>query len=435
MANLRLLRFSVVDSITIKLVFTESLDSRVGVSNFSIISSTLNVPDGTVIASSIDNEEITLKVLPLTPFAVYKLKLFSTSTTLFRSVNGSVLLEDGATNEPLISGPSNPSNDILNKTLRSFKNTPYDVDNPTLIRSIIEANTSALYRLRNTASQLKTDNYISVIKTDEYRTRSDGPYDRFGNEGVYEVIRVSKYPSDFIGETSIALTEFPRQPVTLQRAIVQNEVLTGSNDVISGTFDGNILTLDHNNVTIITNIIVVYQAGSSVTYDLENYGFQLQDSRYDANASTFVQLQSNQVRFSQRSLDLGFVPPVIGDRVIISYEYKNTGIDIDENTVVVSELKPQIREVCPPIATVFSLENDTIVKANGAIGSVGDIVFLDPKSTPPFSAKHPAFANETVFSAEKLPSAPGYYAVDYENGKVYVFGEDNTQENLSNFVS
>jgi len=430
MANLRLLRHSVVDSTTIKLVFTESLDSRVGVSNFSIVSNTLNVPNGSVISTSIDGDEITLTTLPLTSFAIYKLKMFSTSTIIFKSVNGSVLFEDGTTNEPLITGPSNPSNDMLERTLRFFKNTSYDVDNPTLVRSLIEANTDVLYKLRNTALQLRTDNYLSITEIDEFRTRGDGPYDRLGNEGVYEIIRVSPYPSDFIGETSIELSEFPRQPVTLQRKIVQNEVLTGSNSTTRGTFVEDILNLNNDNVTKVTRILVVYQTGSSVLYDIENYGFQIMDSRYDENASTFVQLASNQVRFSQKALDSGFVIPVIGDRVIISYEYKNTGIDVDEDTVTVSEIKSQTREVCPPIATVFSLENSNIVKSNGTAGSVGDITFLDPKSTPPFSQTHPAFQNEIVYSAEKLPSAQGFYAVDYENGKVYVFGEDNTQENV-----
>lgn len=430
MANLRLLRYSIVDSTTIKLVFTENLDSRVGTSNFSIISNTLNVPNGSVIKTSITNDEITLTTLPLTSFAIYRLKMFSTSTIIFKSVNGSVLFEDGTTNEPLITGPSNPSNDILKKTLKFFKNTSYDVDNPTLVRSIIEANTNALYKLRNTTLQLKTDNYISVTKTDEYRKRGAGPYDRLGNEGVYEIIRVSPYPSDFIGESSISLTQFPKQPVTLQRKIVQNEILTGGNSTTKGTFVEDILNLNNNNVTKITRIAIIYQIGSSVVYDLENYGFQLADSRYDANASTFVQLNSNQVRFSQRAIDNGFIIPVIGDRIVISYEYKNTGIDIDQNTVIVSEINSQIREVCPPIATIFSLENSNIVKVNGRAGSVGDIIFLDPKATPPFSQKHPAFQTETVYNSSKLPSAQGTYSVDYENGKVYVFGEDNTQENV-----
>lgn len=430
MANLRLIRYSVVDSTTINLVFTENIDSRVGVSNFSVISNTLNVPDGDVTTATIDENEINLTVLPLTPFAVYKLKLFSTSAIIFKSVNGSVLLEDGNTNEPLISGPANPSNDILNKTLKFFKNTVFDVDNPTIVRSIIEANTSALYKLRNTTLQLKTDNYLSVTEVDEFRTRGEGPYDRLGNEGAYEIIRVSQNPSDFLASGSISLDEFPKEPVTLQRKVVTNEILSGSNTSSKGTFVDDTLNLNNNNITIVKKIIVVYQTGSSVNYDLESYGFQLQDARYDKNASTYVQLNSNQVRFSQKAIDDGFVTPVVGDRVIISYEYKNEGVDIDSTTVEVGEIKQQIREVCPPIATIFSLENSIITKSNGAAGTVGSITFLDPKATPPFSETHPAFVTEMAYNSEKLPSAPGYYSVDYSTGKVYVFGEDTTQENV-----
>jgi hypothetical protein len=430
MANLRLIRYSVIDSKTIKLYFNDNLDSRIGISNFSLISKSLNVPNGTISSISIKNDEIELKVLPLTPFAIYKLKLFSTSTIIFKSINGNVLLEDGNTNEPLISGPRNPSNDILEKTLKFFKKNVYDVDNSTVVRSVLEANTQALYKLRNTTLQLKTDNYISVIKNDEFRTRGKGPYDRLGNEGVYEIIRVSKYPSNFIGQRSIELNEFPKEPVTLQREVVNREVLTGNNSNIKGTFTGTILNLNNNNVTKVKSIIIIYQTGSSISYNLESYGFQIKDSRYDDNASTFVQLESNQVKFSQKAIDNGFITPVIGDRVIIAYEYKNTGIDVNATTVEVNEIKTQTREVCPPIATIFSLENDKIVKNNGTAGSVGDVVFLDPKSTPPFSKTHPAFKNEMVYNSQKLPSAPGYYAVDYENGKVYVFGEDTTQENV-----
>ncbi len=430
MGNLRLIRYSVIDVTTLRFVFSDKLDSTISTANVEITSNTLNVPDATVMSVAIEDEELTVTTLPLTPFGVYRVKLFSTATSIFRSINGNVLLEDGNTNEPLITAPINPENDILNTMLRNMKNEPYDIDGNTIVRSILEANANQLYKARNTIGQLKTDNYVSISVEDEFHTRGDGPYDRIDNEGVYEIIRMSPYPSEFEGVRTVNISEFPREPITLQATTVQNENLVGGNSDDKGTFNGMILNLQHNNVSKVTSILIIYSGGSTFSYNLANLGFQLKDSKYDANASTYVQLNSNQVKFSERALDNGLIPPVIGDRIIISYEYKNIGVDADEDTISISEIKLSSREVCPPIATVFSLQYSNIVKSTGNAGGIGDVTFYDPKATPPFSETHAAFKNEIKFSAERMPSSPGSYSIDYVNGKVYVFGSDSTQDNV-----
>src|SRR5690606_5888360 len=71
-------------------------------------------------------------------------------------------------------------------------------------------------------------------------------------------------------------------------------------------------------------------------------------------------------------------------------------------------------------------QNAPVVNANGSISTSNGIEFLDPNSATPFLTIHPAFTKEIPFRFEALPANPGEYSVDYENAKVYVFGEDDT---------
>ena len=429
MGNLRIKRHSVVDTQTLKFYFNADLDSTIGVGNMTIESLSQNVPDGTVVSLSIDQEELTLNILPLTTFGTYNITFFSTDTASFSGINGDLLLEDGKTNVIGIVGPPNPSNDILDSMNRYFLKTPFKIDGGTLIQSTLNASSNELYKARNTINQLRSDNYLSINIENEFHTRGKGPYDRFQNEGVYEVTRMGPTPADYKAKRTTTFSLFPRIPVTLQSVVVLNENVVGGNSTDRGTFNGLTLNMDYDNVIKVTNILIIYSDASTFSYNTANYGYQIKDSRYDEYASTLTTLAVNQIKLSEKALQSGMTAPVVGDRMIVSYEYKNTGIDIDRTTIELYEVMQSVREVCPPISTVFSLNYSNVTKSTGRAAVKGDIRFLDPKATPPFSAVHAAFANEMTFSTQRMPAAPGQYSVDYANGKVYVFGSDNTREN------
>ena len=432
MANLRIISFDVIDSATITFSFTENLDSNINTTNITVISQSTAVPDATVLSVAISDNILTVTTTPLTPFAAYTITLFSTHTNLFRSVNGSVLFEDGKTNAPLITGPINPENNVLNDLRSYYKKTPYDIDNPGLINSYLQTISDSLYKARNSIWQSKTDNYVSITQTDELQTRGAGPYDRLGNEGVYEIIRVGQYPQDALFDGTMTASPFPKEPITLQTKYIINERLIAGNAHTAGTFNGLIGNLRHDNITKITGITIYYASGIPpvYAYNIDGYGYQLKDARYDSKAATFVTLNSNQFKFSEKSIKTGFVAPVVGDILLITYQYKDLGIYVDPDSISVAEIDPQTREVCPPIASVFSLKHANIVNQAGTPVSLGAITFYDPKAIPPYSTTHPAFLFEMPYNAFAMPVAPGYYSVDYANGKVYVFGADATRENV-----
>lgn len=435
MSNLRITNYKVIDSKTIAFQFNENLNSSINTSNISITSFSYGVPNPSVVSIEIDTNTLNITTTPLTPFAVYTIRLFSTQTNPFISVNGILLLEDGRTNAPLISGPANPDNNMLDSFESYFSQTLYSrkiEDGNSVIKTYLEGVSDVLYSAQHAINQAKSDNYISVSIIDEQHTRGAGPYDRLEKEGAYEIIRVGQYTSDVLFDGSLTISSFPSEPISLQTKFVsQEQLVVGSGDS-PGTFNGLILNLNNNNVIKVTEIIVVYASGPipSYTYSIDNFGYQIKDARYDEFASTYVLLETNQVKFSDKSIKSGFIPPVAGDTVVITYQYKNLGIYVDPTSVSVSELKQQIREVCPPIATVFSLEHANIVNSSGIVVTTGGVTFYDPQAIPPYSQIHPAFLHEVEYNENSFPSAPGYYSIDYENGKVYVYGEDTTKQNI-----
>ena len=429
MANLRLLNYRVIDSANISFSFTENLYSTVGAANVSIVSQSYGVPDPTILSTKITDNVLQITTTPLTPFGIYIATLASTQLSIFKSINGSVLFEDGKTNVVIFSGAYNPDNNVLENLLLYYRKTPYNTETGTIIRDYLNAISDSLYKTQNTIGQVATDNYLSITVEDELHTRGTGPYDRLNNEGVYEIIRVGQYAKDVLFDGTLTRNPFPNLPITLQTKFAYNEQLVVGNDDSPGTFNGMICNLQNNNITKITQVRIIYAATPMVIYNLNAYGYQLKDARYDMNASTYVLLEANQFKFSDKSLQSGFVPPVSGDIVIVTYEYKDLGVYVDPSSIEIYEIKRSVREVCPPIANVFSLKHANLVNSSGAAVALAGVTFYDPKAIPPYSATHPAFKTEMVFSANSLPAAIGCYSVDYTNGKVYVYGEDTTKEN------
>src|SRR5690606_32980233 len=172
------------------------------------------------------------------------------------------------------------------------------------------------------------------------------------------------------------------------------------------------------------SVIIEYQIGESAEYDISTYGYQIKDSTFDSDfAFTYLLLEDNQFRLSEQILETDLVPPGPGDKVYVSYEYRSLGRIIDENSVQVSQVLDAVREICPPLTTKFNLQHAPVVNENDNIPTSGGVSFLNPLSNPPFSENHPAFQNEIAFRLESLPSNFGDYAIDYENGTVYVYGE------------
>lgn len=423
--NLRLLECEPIDSRTIKATFTETLNNTINIDNVTITALSNNIPNATAIKTSIKDNTLYIKTSPLTPSAMYKVLFQSTISRPFVSVIGSLLYEDGTTNAPLIQGPHDPTNFFYDRIVSSLKDGPYDTENPGIIRSYIESSSSQLLKAYNDIRQSKTDNYLSITVKDEIHKRGKGPYDRLNNEGAYEIIRVGLFPEGATNSNTINLSSFPNRPISLQQEIETDEVLFFGSKGSLSTFNQTTCTLKNNNVIKVTKITVKYANGTTKIYDINAYGYQLQSSRYDSKASTYTLLNNNQFKFSEKAILDGFKTPVAGDNITVSYIYKCLGRTIDKSTINIYTTTKTVRQVACPLMNVFSLGYKNICNQYGTLCTENGISFLDPLASPPYSQRHPAFQKELAYNERQLPAHVGEFSIDYTNGKVYVYGQDD----------
>lgn len=421
MANLRLVNIKAEDSTTILAKFTADLDPLINTSNVVVTSITPGVPDPSTLKVIVSGNVLRTYVQPLTPLASYNVTFQSTSV-IFRSKDGqSVLFEDGKTNAPLVIGPEEPADQVRDFLVNFLKDSVYNLDTGTLVRDIINSQSKYLSKAIHDVGQAKNDNYLQFNVVDEVKTRGSGPFDRLNQEGAFEVVRVGKRPGASTSSGSISYDSFPRGPITLQAVTVSSETLVAGTG--PSTFNELVFTVVNGPVTKLNSVTVIYADHSKVTYDIEQFGYQIKDPRYDQDfASTLLTLENTQFKLSDVVLDTSFVIPVAGDSVVVSYDYKHTGRIIESDSVAVSQVLDIIREPIPPILTEFTLDNFPIVDANDEVENFNGVAWLDPLSNPPFSGTHPAFVKEIPFKFEGMPSNPGEFSIDYNTGRVFVYG-------------
>lgn len=431
MTILRIVNVVINSSTSIDVQFTETLTGNLLPSNASIISQTENIPDSEVLEVSIIGNVFSITCQPLTPYAAYFLQFQSTETHPFTSLNGDVKLsEDGVSNKMIITGPL-PANNPVNDYLQSFyQNNIYRASDSTTvinkyIQSIAVNFSKALYDIR----QLGNENYLSFTVVDELHTKGETPFERLYEEAAYEVFRVGFGATAAPVPNVFVFDSFPSFPVTLQRQSAVEIIKPSSNSDL-GTFDINnlIFNLSNNPVTKVNKITFTLTTTNPVfEYDISKLGYQLLDSTFDQDyASSYLLLEGNQVKINEAILsDPDFSLDQIF-HIVVEYEYKGLGIQVDPDSVSTYTTLQSSREVLPPIINVFSLAHAPITDATNTIPKVGGVTFIDPNSGT--GTPHPAFLNEIPFSLSALPSSPGVYAIDYPTGTVYVYGENSNND-------
>jgi hypothetical protein len=431
MTILRIVNVVINSSTSIDVSFTETLTGNLLPTNASIISQTENIPNSKVLEVSITGNVFSITCQPLTPYAAYYLQFQSTESHPFTSLNGDVKLsEDGVSNRMIITGPL-PNDNPVNDYLQSFyQNNIYKAsDSTTVINKYIQSiaiNFSrALYDIR----QLANENYLSFTVVDELHTKGETPFERLYEEAVYEVFRVGFGATAAPVPNTFVFDSFPSFPVTLQRQSAVEIVQPSSNDD-NGTFNINnlIFNLSNKPVTKVNKITFTLTTSNPVfDYDISRLGYQLLDSTFDQDyASSYLLLKNNQVKINESILD---DPNFSLDKIFhvtVEYEYKGLGIQIDPDSVSTYTTLQSVREVLPPIINIFSLAHAPITDATNNIPVTGGVTFIDPNSGT--GAPHPAFLTEIPFSLSALPSSPGIYAIDYETGTVYVYGENSNND-------
>lgn len=426
MKNLRIITVVPDNSTNISAKFTEKLSPKIGIDNISIVSETPGISNSAVLSVKIVNDIIEIKCNPLVPFAVYNIIFISTSLSSFKSLNNdAILLQDNISNKRLIIGPVDTDNEVKRNINNFLIDNVYNLEENSIISRNIDILSSILSKCLYDIKQAKNENYLSFTVSDEEKIRGGGPFDRLNQESSYQILRLGKTKTNSPTNKIFSYDNFPEDPITLLKTINQENLTTSSSD-ISGTFNINsfILNLSKKYVYKLNSIIFTYNDGRlPYNYNIEKYGYQINDSKYDSSfAFTYLLLENNQIKINDNILsDSDFSLKNIF-QIEIGYEYKDNGRIINSETVEVYRTISINREVVKPLINIFTISGAPIVKANGKAGEIGDIIFIDPNSFPYLNKKHPAFLYEVEYRLDYLPSRVGEYSVDYPNGVVYVFG-------------
>lgn len=425
MANLRILDINAADSRTVKVRFSDALATDIGQSNVQILSEIVNVPNVSIIGVEVQEDILIITTLPQTPYARYKVVFQSTQSVVFRSADErQFLLEDGKGNIAKIIGAENDYNPIRDNLVTFLGGTQsvYDLSRETIVRSILNQTAELLNKAQVNVRQAKSANYLEILIKDEQKTRNFGPYDRLNQEGAFQVLRVGATPTDETLQGVIYFNSFPSDPITLQREVVENELLILG--IGNGTYNDLVLTLKRTPVTKLTSVTIQYDGGESFVYDIRSFGYQIKDPKYDTRfARRLITLADNQVKLNDLIKDNpDFILPGGNDKIIVTYEFKSLGKIINDASVSVVEVVSVIREATPALITMFSVKHAPIVLPDDKEPTSGGIQFLDPYSTTPFRNTHPAFLKEIPYREGGLPNYPGEYSVDYPTGRIFVYG-------------
>lgn len=429
--TLRVVNIVINSSTSIDVSFTESLTGNLLPANVSIISQTDNIPDSEVLEVSVTGSVLSITCQPLTPYAAYYLQFQSTANSPFISLNGQAKIsEDGVSNRAIISGPLPADNPVYDYLQSYYQRNIYNAtDSTTVVNKYIQSIAVNFARALYDVRQLANENYLSFTITDELHTKGEDPFERLFEEAAYEVFRVGFGATSAPVPTTFPYAIFPFYPITLQRQSAVEIIKPSSNDD-DGTFNINtlIFNLSNNPVTKVNKITFTLTTVNPVyEYDISKLGYQLLDSTFDQDfASSYLQLENNQVKINEIILsDPNFSLDQIF-HIVVEYEYKGLGIQVDPDSVSVYTTLEAAREVLPPIINIFSLQHAPITDSNNVVPRLGGVTFVDPNSGT--GMPHPAFLTEIPFSLSALPSTPGIYSIDYNTGTVYVFGENSDND-------
>ena len=92
--------------------------------------------------------------------------------------------------------------------------------------------------------------------------------------------------------------------------------------------------------------------------------------------------------------------PMVGDTILVSYLYKNTGVRVNEASIEVYNLQEIEAESIPTNITRFFLENAPIVNSENEIPEKDGVVF---KTGENINETPDEFQLELVFNSSKLP--------------------------------
>ena len=423
MANIRIVRSKVLSNTQLKITFTANLDTGIGIENITISGLTGKAASLSVLSVSISNNEMTISTKPMVPRAYYQAIFASTSSQEFKGARGERFLEDGATNYVFFVGPEE-ENEIRDSILNDIPDI-YTKEPGSLVFDSIDAGAHEILTTSHKIGEVGSANYVSIDIEDEELTRGSGPFDRFAHEGVYKVLRVASTQTGATESGTLEYDEFPSDPVSLQQILVSEEEVSNSVNT-ANSFSGLVISVSKDPVIKVTSIVLTRDS-VDYTYDISQYRYGLLSSRYDSdNSYTYLTLESNQILLSNEAIGPSFPYPQGSDLITVTYYYKKVGRDIDADTLTITKIVEITRESIPSVSTSFFLKNAPIVTSSGSVAVLNGVQWLDPEQNYDPTKKHPSFVSELSYNTASLPKNVGEFMVNYENGQVFVFGENGS---------
>lgn len=435
--------FSIPSTTELKVTFTNNLSTLLSKDNFVVQSLNGAVDDLSIQSIDIDGPIVYIKTNPQVSSNYYLLKFIDIDGIPFADDKGNRLIDDSVSRELFFVGIDtiNPIRDKLFERVPSF----FDLENSN-IKNILSAQAEEIYTAQKKLGELLSDNYISVEVKDEFRVRTAGATDRIANEQAYEVSRVSKFPTGIVPKfekieyTSDNLysriEKIPFYPISLQQRLVEDEEIIYSNP--AATKGGFLIELQNKNVIKLLSLKIIKESDEEdcngdigTEYLIERYKYTLNSNYYDQDyAFEYSKLESNQILLSEFG---NISSPQVGDKIIVSYLYKDTSKSILADTVAVSRVEFKQNESVPSSTNRFFLGHAPVVNSSNEIPTRGGVSFYTSENINqiPFE-----FSREVPYNISKLPTAPGEYTVNYSTGEVILVGDsDRNGTARNNFVA
>lgn len=440
---LRIKRFLNRSSTQIQAQFSDDLVETIGIANIAIESNLANIPPLTIKSVEISGAVLTINTSQQFPLVLYSTIFRSTPSQPFSSINNDLLQESGDNNKFLFIGMED-GNALRTQMLDDMPDI-YDVESPTPVRNHIANLAEQLARARHDVFETGNANYLSVQVDNEIKKRGYSATDRLNNEGAFEVLRAATTPEGseitksilFDDAAAIALlgddhykanpqiTMFTADPLSLRTIYVKDESVSNT-ETISNSFDDTLVTLSKSNIAQIHSIKLIDSNLDEHVYDIPAYKYAILSNRYDTlYASRLNTLSNRQFKISESAILDGYFPePKPNDTLVISYSYVHNGINVNADTISITQQNGVVREPIGALQNAFFLRNAPIVTLSDVISTFGGVQFLDPNPSSgiPFTVIHPAFKKEIAYNQARLPSAPGEFSINYNSGQVFVYG-------------
>lgn len=426
MNNLRITNVEVNSSTKLIVEFSEEIYKNITVDNFTVSSKISSVPDSKVLSILVKSNLVYLTIQPLTPFVKYNVVANNTTSKIISLENKYQLSEDGSSNTFEILGPIEDENIFKQVIYSMLKDSVYDLETKNRFESnVLDSISSLLDKSLEDIKQTKNENYLFFDVTDEQKLRGSGPFDKLNEGCAYEITRVSKTPSNKISNLNFNIDTSNQTLISLQQ-----ESFTEILPLTNFNKQELVLTLKKSPILKLTSLkFTLSTSNPNYTYNIEKFGYQLKENKYDKYSFKYSLLETNQLKLSSELLlDTNFdISKVI--RIEASYLYKELA-RLPSNTVNVYTTTKSNYELLEPILNIVNLKHGSITNESGETILLNGLAIRNQES---LNNTHPAFLYEMEFNLDALPFNPGQYSVDYSSGVIYIFGKDSSNNGSGEF--